>query len=168
MPTTTGATTTSGATTTTLRTARRRPCPMPSRPRPPSPPSTRCPCSTATPTAIPDHPTSLEGVFWDFKVPDELASRLAADGFALSGTWSSDVLHAVYSYAARYADGPVYVTTDAGYHEWHLVFSKALRDAEEQALLPLLEDLVGGLVQAARGQEAGMPPAPPWPRPPAT
>jgi len=102
------------------------------------------------PTAIPDHPTSLDGVYWDFKVPEDLVDRLAVQGFALDGTWSSDVLHPIYSYVARYADGPVYVTTDAGYHEWHLVFSKALRDTEAQALLPLLEELVGGLLEMTR------------------
>jgi len=106
------------------------------------------------PTAIPDHPASLDGVYWDFKVPGELTARLASQGFALDGTWSSDVLHTVYSYAARYADGPVYVTTDAGYHEWHLVFSKTLRDTEAQVLLPRLEELVAGLLQAARANGA--------------
>ncbi|MBU1226447.1 MAG: DUF3160 domain-containing protein [Actinobacteria bacterium] len=106
------------------------------------------------PTAIPDHPTSLDGVYWDFKVPEDLVERLAVQGFALEGTWSSDVLHSVYSYVARYADGPVYVTTDAGYHEWHLVFSKALRDTEAQVLLPLLEELVGGLLETSRAAAA--------------
>ena len=111
---------------------------------------------TGSTNAIPDHPTSLEGVYWDFNVPEGLRARLSADGFALDRSWAADVLHAVYSYWARYADGPVYVTTDAGYHEWHLVFSKILRDTEEQALLPLLEQLVGGLVEAARVQRADL------------
>ena len=150
---TTGATTTAATTSTTMGdTAAPLPNALPARATFGA--FTAVPRLDGGPTVIPDHPASLDGVFWDFKVPEELASRLAADGFALSGTWSSDVLHPVYSYVARYADGPVYVTTDAGYHEWHLVFSKALRDAEEQALLPLLEELVAGLVDAAREQQA--------------
>jgi len=101
---------------------------------------------------IADHPASLSGVYWDFNVPEQLAGRLAADGFAVDPSWSADVLHTVYSFTARYADGPVYVTTDAAYHVWHQVFSKALRTTESDVLLPALEDLVGGLVAAARRQ----------------
>ncbi len=153
---TTAVTTTTGATTTTTLggTGASVPNALPARASFAA--FTAVPLLDGGPTAIPDHPTSLDGVFWDFKVPEELMSRLASDGFAIGGGWSSEVLHSVYSYAARYADGPVYVTADAGYHEWHLVFSKALRDAEEQALLPLLETLVGGLVDAARAQQADM------------
>jgi len=53
------------------------------------------------------------------------------------------------------------VTTDAGYHEWHLVFSKALRDTETQVLLPLLEDLVAGLL-AASDEDIDLPDDPTW------
>jgi len=121
------------------------------------------PLLDGTSMRIPDQPTSLDDVYWEFKVTDPeypepraLREDLARDGFAIDGSWSSQVLHTIYSYTARYADGPVYVTTDAGYHEWHLVFSKALRDTEEQVLLPLLEDLVGGLLAAST--EPGNPP----------
>nr|MCU0280882.1 DUF3160 domain-containing protein [Acidimicrobiia bacterium] len=121
------------------------------------------PLLDGTPMRIPGHPTSLDGVYWEFKATDPewpepraLREDLARDGFAIDGSWSSQVLHTVYSYHARYADGPVYVTTDAGYHEWHLVFSKALRDTEAQVLLPLLEDLVAGLLAAST--EPGNPP----------
>jgi hypothetical protein len=105
-----------------------------------------------SPRVIADHPTSLSGVYWDFNVPEQLVARLAADGFAIDPAWSADVLHTVYSYTARYADGPVYVTADAAYHVWHQVFSKLLRDTESDVLLPVLEDLVGGLVAAGRAQ----------------
>jgi len=109
-----------------------------------------------TPTVLPDHPTSLDGVFWDFKVPEELRGRIVGAGFAVDPSWPNTLLHPIYSYTARYADGAVYVTTDAGYHEWHLVFSKALRDTEEQELLPLAESLVADLVEAARAQRADL------------
>ncbi|MFH1330222.1 MAG: DUF3160 domain-containing protein [Actinomycetota bacterium] len=151
--TTTGATTTGATTTTTLEgTAGPLPSALPKRAAFAA--FQAVPLLDDRPTVIPDHPTSLNGVYWEFKVTDpeypqprQLRAALAADGFAIDGSWSSDVLHTIYSYTARYADGPVFVTTDAGYHEWHLVFSKALRDTEEQALLPLLEELIAGLVQ---------------------
>lgn len=47
-----------------------------------------------------------------------------------------------------------FVTTDVGYHFLHLAFSKVLRTLEEETLLPVLEGLVRGLVEAARTQAA--------------
>ena len=47
----------------------------------------------------------------------------------------------------------MYVTTDAMYRTWHLVFDKVLRDAEQQALLPILEHLLAGAVPAAQAQQ---------------
>ena len=38
-----------------------------------------------------------------------------------------------------YGGFPVYVTTDAAYNSWHLVFDKTLRDLEQKVLLPKLE-----------------------------
>ena len=50
-------------------------------------------------------------------------------------------------------EGEVYfVTTDVGYHYLHLAFSKILRELEQSELLPILEDLWSGLVDAARLQ----------------
>ncbi len=51
-----------------------------------------------------------------------------------------------------YASVPSYVTTDAAYHVWHLVFDKLLRDAEQETLLPALDDLVLGLLRGAEDQ----------------
>jgi hypothetical protein len=45
-----------------------------------------------------------------------------------------------------------YVTTDVAYHYLHLAFSKILRDLEQHQLLPILEELLVGLVDAARRQ----------------
>ncbi len=52
----------------------------------------------------------------------------------------------------EYEGWPVYVTTDVAYHEWHLAFDKLLRTLEQQVLLPKLETLVSGLLQAAHEQ----------------
>jgi hypothetical protein len=51
-----------------------------------------------------------------------------------------------------YEGWPVFVTTDAAYHVWHEVFDKLLRSLEQEVLLPELESLVTGLVDAAHAQ----------------
>ena len=53
---------------------------------------------------------------------------------------------------AGYAVAPVFVTTDAAYHTWHLVFDKILRESEQQVFLPLLEEMLSGLVERSRAQ----------------
>jgi hypothetical protein len=77
-------------------------------------------------------------------------SQLEAEGFAVvPGT--TPLFHYVYDVAV-YEGSANYVTTDAAYHTWHLVFDKVLRDTESGALLPVLERLVGRLVENARLQ----------------
>jgi hypothetical protein len=56
----------------------------------------------------------------------------------------------LYPYGGR----PVFVTTDAVYHHWHLVFDKVLREVEEGSLLPVLEHLTGVMVEATRAQRS--------------
>lgn len=58
-----------------------------------------------------------------------------------------------YAYQGNQYEGwPVFVTTDAAYHEWHLVFDKLLRELEQKVLLPKLERLVSGSLDAAHEQ----------------
>ncbi|HEY4976743.1 MAG TPA: DUF3160 domain-containing protein [Gaiellaceae bacterium] len=58
-----------------------------------------------------------------------------------------------YAYQGNeYQGWPVFVTTDAAYHEWHLAFDKLLRSVEQQVLLPKLEQLVSGSLKAAQQQ----------------
>ncbi len=52
----------------------------------------------------------------------------------------------------RYDEQPVFVTTDAVYHVYHLLFDKLLRDLERDALAPSLEALTRALAEAARMQ----------------
>ena len=60
-----------------------------------------------------------------------------------------------FAYQGNVYEGwPVFVTTDVAYHEWHLLFDKLLRSLEQDVLLPNLETLVPGLVQAAHAQTA--------------
>ncbi len=62
-----------------------------------------------------------------------------------------------YAYEGNDYEGwPVFVTTDVAYHEWHLVFDKLLRSLEQQVLLPKLEALVSGSLQAAHQQASDL------------
>jgi len=79
-----------------------------------------------------------------------VADALAANGFVVV---PSDMRLFQYAYEGNVYDGyPVYVTTDAAYHVWHLVFDKTLRTVEQQALLPKLQQLVAGSLTAAQTQ----------------
>lgn len=53
-----------------------------------------------------------------------------------------------------YTGTPVFMTTDAAYDAWHLVFDKVLRTVETKRLLPLLKTLVRGMLTNARTQAA--------------
>lgn len=105
----------------------------------------------------PDHPNSLSSV----AVEDWLAGRLSDSGATPTLTENGFVVvpathrffEQVYE-GARYNPYPVFVTTDAAYHVWHLVFDKILREVEQQSLLPALDSLVARLVAGARAQEA--------------
>ena len=44
------------------------------------------------------------------------------------------------------------MTTDVAYHEWHQLYDKTLRDLEQDVLLPKLEKLVAGSIEAAHAQ----------------
>jgi hypothetical protein len=99
-------------------------------------------------------PHSLAGMEVASAIQGQLSSAatslLEANGFVVV---PSDLTLFMNAYAsATYDQGPVYVTTDVAYNTWHLVFDKVLRDLEQKVLLPKLEDLVTGLLAAARAQ----------------
>lgn len=106
--------------------------------------------------AGPAWPTSLDGVVF---VPPGLtraaADRLARNGFVVVASDFFREFDQVYA-ASEYEPFPVFVTTDAAYHLWHLVFAKVLRDLERQALLPVLERFLAAFVAAARTQAADL------------
>jgi hypothetical protein len=105
----------------------------------------------------PATPTSLDGVAVAEALEDDLAARgvedtLAGQGFVVV---PGDYRMISFVYDENYYAGtPSYVTTDAAYHVWHLVFDKVLRDLEQETLLPELEALVTGLLGAAQAQTA--------------
>ncbi len=52
----------------------------------------------------------------------------------------------------RYSSMPVFVTTDAIYHVYHLVFDKMLRDLETKAFIPILYELTDAMVEESASQ----------------
>ena len=98
-------------------------------------------------------PSSIEGVLkpeW-LTLEPEVAASLLAQGFVVVPDGYKQFQHAYASYL--YEGQVFFVTTDAGYHFLHLAFAKLLRDIEQDTLLPILEELVSGLVDEARDQE---------------
>lgn len=100
-------------------------------------------------------PGSLDGV----KVAQPLerifeqgvtSRTLAAQGFVVVPS-DYNQLHFLYD-ENFYSNIPSFVTTDAAYHVWHLVFDKLLRDIERETLLPALDEMVAGLLSAAETQ----------------
>jgi hypothetical protein len=103
----------------------------------------------------PATPASMAGV----KVTDVLKETLATPGVTQALTRQgfvvvpSDARQLHYVYDESFYEGrPVYVTTDAAYHIWHLVFDSILRHTEEQKLSPALRSLLQQSVTAAHEQ----------------
>lgn len=111
----------------------------------------------STPYAGPSTPASLDGVDLTegmrsvVAADPDLVAAIEANGFAVRGGWGSRFFHGVFESAA-YDYGTMYVTTDALYNAWHLVFAKALRDTERDVLAPVLRELLAGAVDSAREQ----------------
>jgi Protein of unknown function (DUF3160) len=107
--------------------------------------------------AGPATPHSLAGVHVVKAIRDvvdrpAVAKLLAKQGFAIvSGPYGPSLFHQAYE-GNVYSGWPVFVTTDVAYHEWHQVFDKTLRDLEQNVLLPKLQQLVAGLLDAAHAQ----------------
>lgn len=77
-------------------------------------------------------------------------SALTRQGFVIAPAgWRQ--FDAVYE-ATRYAEQPVFVTTDAVLHIYHLVFDKLLRDLERETLAPAARQLTARLVAGAQKQ----------------
>ena len=113
------------------------------------------PMDLATTYPGPAWPASLDGVDVPEGVApflDEIHTRdlLEANGFVVVPAENRHFWH-VYE-AAQYDTAPVFVTTDAAYHSWHLVFDKILRESEQQVFLPILEKMLTELVERSRTQ----------------
>jgi hypothetical protein len=105
------------------------------------------------PYAGPATPTSLDGLLWADQVPSEARELLAANGFVVVEGRIGQ-FHEAYSHVDLMARQPLFVTTDAAYHYWHLAFAKALRSTEQLVLLPILEEFVLDLNQVVEADAA--------------
>ncbi len=66
--------------------------------------------------------------------------RLAKDGVVASPGLQEKEFFTLYE-KARYANIPIFITSDSLLHSYHLLFSKVLRTAESEFFHPLLNDL---------------------------
>jgi hypothetical protein len=97
-------------------------------------------------------PVDLNKVLVDQRFVFTEAQRqlLSNNGFVVAPSEYKEFFH-LYE-EARYAEMPVFVTTDSVYHVYHLLFDKVLRTLEEERFRPDLEKLTAGMVWAAEYQ----------------
>ncbi len=81
---------------------------------------------------------------------DQLA-RLARDGVVASPGLQEKEFFTVYE-KARYANVPIFITSDSLLHVYHLMFDKTLRTAEVEYFYPLLQSLNRALIVTADAQ----------------
>ena len=116
--------------------------------------------SSSASYAGPSTPTSLAKVDLapsekaELRQVPALGPMLQKQGFGVVRSGSS-LFQSEYE-GNIYGGFPVYVTTDAAYNSFHLVFDKTLRDLEQKVLLPKLNLLVARLLRNARAQASGL------------
>jgi len=109
--------------------------------------------------AGPSTPHSLSGVAMVPDVRRFLRNPGVSDALAKNGFVVVPSTMHLFQFAYEgnvYSGWPVFVTTDVAYHEWHLLFDKTLRNLEQQVLLPKLQKLVSGSLQAAHAQNTAL------------
>ncbi len=94
--------------------------------------------------------TDLSNVRVAFALSAAQRERLAQDGFVVSPGAEKEFF-TVYE-KARYANVPIFVTSDSLLHVYHLLFDKVLRTAEVHYFIPLLRDLNAALLLRAEDE----------------
>jgi hypothetical protein len=89
----------------------------------------RCPAIVHDPVAA-----DLSNVVVPFVLSEAQRARLAQDGLVVSPGMEKEFF-TVYE-KARYANLPIFVTSDSLLHVYHLLFDKVLRTAEREAFIP--------------------------------
>jgi hypothetical protein len=92
----------------------------------------------------------LSNVVVPFVLSEAQRARLAQDGLVVSPGMEKEFF-TVYE-KARYANLPVFVTSDSLLHVYHLLFDKVLRTAEREAFIPLLRDLNAAMLAQTDAQ----------------
>lgn len=103
-----------------------------------------------TPTTL-DDILWLDEVSWIIEAHPEVPDLLAENGFVIVADGMTQ-FHQAYGAVDAYRRQPLFITTDAAYHYWHLVFAKALKDTEQLVLLPTLETFAVRLLAVAEAQ----------------
>src|SRR5690606_32144587 len=91
-----------------------------------------------------------ENVTNAFILSQEQIERLSQDGFVVT-PGSEKEFFTVYE-KARYANVPIFVTSDSLLHSYHLLFDKVLRTAETEHFIPLLRELNAAVLAQADAQ----------------
>ncbi|MFN2138014.1 MAG: DUF3160 domain-containing protein [Candidatus Promineifilaceae bacterium] len=81
----------------------------------------------------------LNNVLVPFPLSSDQLDRLAANGIVVSPGTEKEFF-TVYE-QARYANVPIFVSSDSLLHSYHLIFDKVLRTSERQHFIPLLQEL---------------------------
>ncbi len=92
----------------------------------------------------------LSNVLVPFVFSPDQRARLAQSGVVVSPGVEKEFF-TVYE-QARYANVPIFVTSDSLLHSYHLIFDKVLRTAERQAFIPLLRDLNAAMLAETEAQ----------------
>ena len=90
-------------------------------------------------------PPSIQDVYNPFLLSESQLAKLAQDGFVVSPGIEKEFF-TVYE-KSRYGNVPIFVTSDALLHSYHLLFDKILRTAETEHFIPLLQALNSVLLQ---------------------
>ncbi len=93
---------------------------------------------------------NLGNVYNPFLLSEAQLQRLAQDGFVVT-PGNEKEFFTVYE-KARYANVPIFVTSDSLLHSYHLLFDKVLRTAETQHFIPLLAAMNQALLAKADEQ----------------
>jgi hypothetical protein len=92
----------------------------------------------------------LSNVVVPFVLSEAQRAQLAEAGVVVSPGMEKEFF-TVYE-KARYANLPVFVTSDSLLHVYHLLFDKVLRTAERTAFIPLLRELNAAMLAATDAQ----------------
>ena len=92
----------------------------------------------------------LSNVVNPFVLSKAQMERLAKDGIVVS-PGNEKEFFTVYE-KARYANVPIFVTSDSLLHSYHLLFDKILRTTETQHFIPLLQEMNRALLTQADAQ----------------
>ena len=102
---------------------------------------------------LPLNLASVQGVD-SFALSQRQKETLSQNGFVAAAPGSRDDYMEFYQIyeAYRYDDQPLFATTDAVFHVYHLLFDKILRDLESEYFIPILDDLTLAMLDASQEQ----------------